>query len=276
MSYRLLLSLPILLLDPHLAFSQEVDSRLISLAFERGEAERRVLLKDTQEEMDDAKESLSYEKSPQYRTDLDRSAQDQRAAIARTQLKIEELERRLTSLKDTDSPIIPDVIGEIDVGEIGLWRYTTTVRQKISDREALLDVKVNQDSRRTYLVYAQGYDFSTVVDGRAYAFTGPVVCLETTTYTTALGTSKTVPLVKSMNLAEAAAKEKARRKNERRRTWSDATGAFSVSAILLSYENGKATLEREDGTTITVPIGKLSKSDQDIVRKQFAKSKAKD
>ena len=46
------------------------------------------------------------------------------------------------------------------------------------------------------------------------------------------------------------------------RLWTDSTGAFTLTAKLLSNKNGKVELEKEDGRVITLPANKLSKDDQ--------------
>lgn len=46
------------------------------------------------------------------------------------------------------------------------------------------------------------------------------------------------------------------------RTWKDATGTHSVQAELVSIANGKVTLKRENGSTLTMQVSQLSKEDQ--------------
>ncbi len=50
------------------------------------------------------------------------------------------------------------------------------------------------------------------------------------------------------------------------RTWSDASGRFSVQATFVSNVAGKVLLKRADGRTMTIPIEKLSQRDQDFVK----------
>jgi hypothetical protein len=38
------------------------------------------------------------------------------------------------------------------------------------------------------------------------------------------------------------------------RTWTDATGAFSVSAKIVGFDGGVVRLTKEDGATVTLPI----------------------
>jgi hypothetical protein len=52
------------------------------------------------------------------------------------------------------------------------------------------------------------------------------------------------------------------------RTWKDSTGQFSIRAKLVSVEQGKARLEKEDGTEIEVEVKKLSAEDQAYLAEQ--------
>lgn len=50
-----------------------------------------------------------------------------------------------------------------------------------------------------------------------------------------------------------------------RRTWSDATGEFSVEAKLIDYKMNKVYLEKADGAGIELFISKLSDADKNFV-----------
>jgi len=52
------------------------------------------------------------------------------------------------------------------------------------------------------------------------------------------------------------------------RTWNDATGAFSMEAQFAGVKDGKVMLKKADGTTVGVPLDRLSKEDQDFVAEQ--------
>lgn len=49
------------------------------------------------------------------------------------------------------------------------------------------------------------------------------------------------------------------------RTWTDATGKFKIEAKMLGNEDGGIELEKKDGRVITLPLDKLSKTDQEFV-----------
>jgi len=65
--------------------------------------------------------------------------------------------------------------------------------------------------------------------------------------------------------AEAKAELEARVES-RRRTWTDTSGEFTIEAALLSKTPTTVTLQKEDGTSIQVPIEKLSEVDRDYLK----------
>ncbi|QDU93913.1 outer membrane protein assembly factor BamB family protein [Lignipirellula cremea] len=58
------------------------------------------------------------------------------------------------------------------------------------------------------------------------------------------------------------------------RTWSDASGMFSIEAEFVAFSDGKVQLKKETGDTIVVPMLALSKPDQEWVREELARRKA--
>ena len=50
------------------------------------------------------------------------------------------------------------------------------------------------------------------------------------------------------------------------RQWADATGKFTVEADFVDFKDGKVQLKKADGSTITVPVERLSNADQKFVR----------
>ena len=63
------------------------------------------------------------------------------------------------------------------------------------------------------------------------------------------------------------------RRSSATRTWNDATGAFSVEAEFAGVEDGKVKLKKANGKTVSVPLDRLSKEDQDYVAEQSARSR---
>ena len=53
------------------------------------------------------------------------------------------------------------------------------------------------------------------------------------------------------------------------RTWTDRSGRFTVEAEMVDYADGKVTLKKEDGTTVTLPLSKLSFADQKWLREEL-------
>ena len=52
------------------------------------------------------------------------------------------------------------------------------------------------------------------------------------------------------------------------RTWTDATGKFSVTAELVEVRGDKVVLRRQNGKQITVPLAKLSVKDRQFLEKR--------
>jgi endonuclease YncB( thermonuclease family) len=50
------------------------------------------------------------------------------------------------------------------------------------------------------------------------------------------------------------------------RTWTDDTGRFQIVAEYLGYVDGKVSLRKQDGQTVVVPVDRLSRSDQALVK----------
>jgi hypothetical protein len=50
------------------------------------------------------------------------------------------------------------------------------------------------------------------------------------------------------------------------RTWTDPSGTFRVEAAFVESKGGKVTLKKKDGTVLSVPLEKLSDSDQQYVK----------
>jgi hypothetical protein len=85
--------------------------------------------------------------------------------------------------------------------------------------------------------------------------------------------SKPVDVEEAKRKEEEARKEVERklqeaRKAELTRTWSDASGKFSVRAEFAGMTGGNVRLVKDDGTAIVVPLAKLSSADQEWIRKR--------
>ena len=51
------------------------------------------------------------------------------------------------------------------------------------------------------------------------------------------------------------------------RTWSDATGSYKIEASFIELKNEKVRLKKADGSTVSIALEKLSKADQEFVKK---------
>ena len=57
------------------------------------------------------------------------------------------------------------------------------------------------------------------------------------------------------------------------RTWTDKSGKFKIDAEFIELKEGKVRLKDSDGDVISVPLGKLSKEDQQFLREQAKRRK---
>ncbi len=53
------------------------------------------------------------------------------------------------------------------------------------------------------------------------------------------------------------------------RTWKSSNGRFSIKAELLDFKDGKAQLQKSDGTVIEVPLVSLCEEDRRYIKSQF-------
>ncbi len=123
--------------------------------------------------------------------------------------------------------------------------------------------------RGANVVLIRGLDMSKAADGVRFVLQHPFVVQETYSYTTTSGAEKTV-IVLECNPA----KVKELADAPWTRTWTDATGAFSVVAKFIDLKNGQITLERKDnGKSIEVSMARLCEEDQKWVRDELKRRK---
>jgi hypothetical protein len=86
-------------------------------------------------------------------------------------------------------------------------------------------------------------------------------------YTTTSGAVKTIPVLKLTQLPKLPSH--AAELGVGVVQWTDITGGFSVHAAYDKYEKGNVHLVKQDGTTIEVPLARLSVDSQKIVREKI-------
>ncbi len=133
-------------------------------------------------------------------------------------------------------------------------------------------------------LWVGGVDVTGIANGEIVEITGAVFSVVgSKSYPTAIGGTNTVKYVKRLDTPEImTAAAKLRRLNSAR-DWTDDTGAHTIAASFVRYENGNVVLAALDGTEKTVPMKRLSDSDQNLIRKlvrkpsaaELAKEKAK-
>ena len=55
-----------------------------------------------------------------------------------------------------------------------------------------------------------------------------------------------------------------------KRTWTDSSGQFQIEAELVEVKEGQVTLKKADGSTVILPIDKLSEADRDFIGRHVA------
>ena len=63
-------------------------------------------------------------------------------------------------------------------------------------------------------------------------------------------------------------------KSSRVREWTDKSGAHSLEAVLVGYQDGTVRLRKQDGSQISVGLDQLSTADQGFVRRERRRSMA--
>lgn len=183
-------------------------------------------------------------------------------------------------MKIGDFGYLPDHVVEFD-GANNSWQFK--VQQVVDERNMLVRVArrdhtyLNAREAGSYLIWIVG-KYSGVVDGQAVTFNEVFRVTGTKQYATAIGGSKTVFMLERFDIApiverlqaEATANGPARKQEAQPefREWSDATGQFKLTARLISVADGKAKLEKKDGSVVNVPVDKLNESDQKFLAQQ--------
>lgn len=143
------------------------------------------------------------------------------------------------------------------------WEFK--VRQVVGKNEMI----VGMDNPDIPPIWLSDYATDGFVDGQTIRFVGPVAVDGTKEYKTVLGASKTVRVVKMLTAAQQKAieDEKVRAKNMRMmRTWTSASGKFTVEARFVNYGKGVVVLAKEDDTEIEVKATELSGADRKYYR----------
>lgn len=63
--------------------------------------------------------------------------------------------------------------------------------------------------------------------------------------------------------------KEAREREAKFRTWNSADGSYTVEAIFIDFKDGKAVLEKRDGSRVEVTSGKLSTADRDFIQEKM-------
>jgi hypothetical protein len=170
-----------------------------------------------------------------------------------------------------------DIGGKYITADDGVVGYVHGARviQIIDAENMIVDVEVNH---RSHALWIEGYSTKGLSDGDDFTVNlkVPFKVDGSKKYTTAMGSSKTIPRLvaideKKIEQDAKKAKEEARKKkldklaeeeNAKWRTWKDATGNFEVEAKFAGVTNNVVKLKKKNGKTASIPIEQLSESDR--------------
>jgi hypothetical protein len=127
-----------------------------------------------------------------------------------------------------------------------------------------------------YRLWIEGVDTSELVDGDRTEFPGRLFEVKgSKTYETVDGGTATVKhlVVVEFDFEAREAAAKLRRLLPFR-LWQDDSGKFSIVAKFIAFKGGNVTLERLDGKKKELPISRLSKDDQTLVREMVKRRAA--
>lgn len=128
--------------------------------------------------------------------------------------------------------------------------------------------------RRETLLWITGVDTSDLVDDSYIRLSQIMEVKGTRQYETASGTNTVFvlstfpvqdiePIVgKLRGIAKRDATEPTKKQEDAIRKWTDSTGTHSINAVFVKFLAGRVVLRKEDGSTIEIPVEKLSGEDR--------------
>lgn len=237
-------------------------------------------LKELGHFVEDAQKRLDETKNPVFGTrfpttgELQRVGKQNRFVIYSKdhwELQVRERKNKLRELKDKLRKTYEDPspclnMRDLEVGQVGFmgfpsYDFAPSKVVQVLGPDSMLVSCIDL----TFLV--QDYPTGGIVDGKTVVLDRPVEVMGTKTYPTALGGSNTVYVLRPVSQAEydEAMKYVALNKIQRPRefrTWTNATGDFTVEAEYVSQDKKTVKLAKRDGAEVNVEIAKLGKTDR--------------
>lgn len=119
---------------------------------------------------------------------------------------------------------------------------------------------------KSTLLWVSGYPTQDVADDSVVVLSGYWEVVGKRQYESTRGSSKTVFEIRHFDVTPyLPAKATTESKPPVLRTWSDASGTFTVKAEFRGLAAGKVKLRTEDGREIQVPLDRLSKADKEFI-----------
>jgi hypothetical protein len=173
----------------------------------------------------------------------------------------------MTRLEKANKPRLdvnnPDTMRKGAIGELYRGDSQSFEVNQVIDETNML---ISDDDADTSL-WVEGAPTTDLTDDTSLTLEGAMFEVKgTKQYETALGTSRTVRHLVYVDYTAAEAIAMKIRTLRTYRVWEDATGRFATIARFASFEKGSAVLRTRENKYISVPLIKLSKTDQIWVR----------
>ena len=153
-----------------------------------------------------------------------------------------------------------------EIGEVYMAKYIF-VRQ-ISEKNSFLG-EIAPVNFLPHQFYFSGFDTTKLVDNAAFDFKGLLYVEGTHSYASVLGAKLTVLELRRLTEKEIQSVTDAiaaQLPPKPPREWTDVTGKHKTDALLTEFDQKNVTVTKTDGKTVVIPILKMSKKDQKIVR----------
>lgn len=180
--------------------------------------------------------------------------------------------KRLVELRVGSTLNVPWIDAKLPIGSFGTLYSPVLVQQVIDDSNALvycIPYDPESDEPQKHLIWLKGFSTSAWVDDKVVQESRDWVVrvVSNKTYSSASGGSNTVLLVEKIDLTEAIMSYVATPLPAFvDRAWTASAGKSTVTATLVGYQSGKATLKKANGQVVSVSPSQLSTTDQDYLK----------
>lgn len=156
----------------------------------------------------------------------------------------------------------PMAKNSIEAGDIGFIAMPFKVFQVVDESNVIIEL--SDESH----VWMSNISTDQTVDEMQAVLSNPVVVKGNKSYVTALGGRRTILEVGVIDRDVCAgALDLWQRSKWTDREWSDTTGSFKIQAAMVDFDESKVRLRKQDGSTVEVPLEKLSPTDRTWIKR---------